>query len=183
VLLIIVSVIFIIVQLQPFPTPQVHLQPGMVAPDFQLNAVRGGTIRLQDLKGCAVLLSFLSTQANATDSPTSDPSRSQVTFLKSMDQQYDPRGARVLIIDATALLTGQRPDQNALLNFTYDWDLNTIPVGSDPDGMLAEHYGVIHVPTTFLIALDGRVHQVWNGLATTPQLAFALQALIPTSHC
>jgi peroxiredoxin len=172
--------VYYIVFLQQKPVrTQVHLQPGMAAPDFQLDAVQSGTVHLADYAGCVVLLSFISTQSN-TSSSSSNPSNSQVVVLESMQQQYNSNGLRIIIVDATAFLTGQHPDQDTLLNYTYTINLGAIPLVDDPDGTTAQNYGVTTVPTTFLIGQDGQVNQRWNGLASSSQLAFSVQAQIGT---
>src|SRR5689334_15922565 len=80
-------------------------EPGSTAPDFDLQAVRGGSYQLSELSGKAVLLSFINTQAEAS-AVTPDPSRAQLVFLKSMQEQYGPNGLIVVIIDAARIMTG-----------------------------------------------------------------------------
>ena len=153
------------------------LEPGSSAPDFDLQAVRGGSYHLTDLSGQVILLSFINTQAEAT-SGTADPSRAQIVFLKSMQEQYESQGLLVMIVDAAHLATGSYPGEDQLLNFTYDWQLDGVPVLDDQDGSVARSYTVTSTPTTFLISADGIIRQRWEGFASASQLALSIQALV-----
>lgn len=159
------------------PPPAIPLKPGTPAADFSLDGVRSGTFHLKDLRGQAVLLSFLNTQADAT-SLTPSPSRAQITALKSMQQQYGPKGLTVLIVDAAQLETGKQPSKDDLINFTYNWQLDTIPVLMDEGGQVRSKYGVSSAPTTLLIGANGIVQQRWDKIASPSQLALTIEALV-----
>jgi peroxiredoxin len=153
------------------------LELGAAAPDFSLPIVRGGSFQLAEHLGQAVLLSFINTQAEAS-SATGDPSRAQIVFLKSMQEQYGLQGLIVLIVDAAHTATGKQPTQDQLINFTYDWQLENIPVLDDSDGLVARSYAVESTPTTFLIGADRTVQQRWNGFASASQLALSIEVLV-----
>jgi len=153
------------------------LEPGATAPDFSLPRVRGGSFQLADFSGRVILLSFINTQAEAT-SATADPSRAQIVFLKSMQEQYGLQGLVVLIVDAARMTTGKQPSQDQLINFTYDWQLENIPVLNDSDGSVARSYSVKSTPATFLIGADGIIQQRWDGFASASQLALSIEALM-----
>jgi peroxiredoxin len=155
----------------------VTLEPGAAAPDFSLTTVRGGSFQLADSAGKVVLLSFINTQAQAT-STTADPSRAQIVFLKSMQEQYGPKDLIVLIVDAARVATGKQPSRDQLINFTYDWQLDHVHVLDDSDGSVARSYAVESPPTTFLISAGGIIQQRWDGFASASQLALAIESLV-----
>ena len=153
------------------------IDPGSSAPDFDLRAVRGGSYHLADLSGQVILLSFINTQAEAT-SATTDPSRAQIVFLKSMQEQYGSQGLIVMIIDAARIATGSNPGTDQLINFTYDWQLDNVPVLDDTDSTVARSYAVISTPTTFLVGANRIIQQRWDGFASASQLALSIEALV-----
>jgi hypothetical protein len=126
---------------------------------------------LAGLRGHAVLLTFLDTQAQARAG--NDPSRAQISFLKSMETQNQAAGLRTVIVD-----TGDAT-RDDLVNFTYDWALpRSIAVAGDPHGSLAWAYGVAKVPTTLLIDRRGVVRRRWDGFAPAAELDFAVRPLV-----
>lgn len=101
-----------------------------------------------------------------------------MVFLKSVAQQYAPNGLEVLIVGCNRILSGEPLPPNALLNFTYDWQLDDVMVLRDDDEATAIRYGVSTLPTTFLIAPDGHIRQRWDGFVASPQLALAIESLV-----
>ncbi|HLY28444.1 MAG TPA: redoxin domain-containing protein [Aggregatilineales bacterium] len=152
------------------------MKAGAIAPGFSLEAVRGGSYSLENLRGQIVLLSFLNTQAKAASADT-EASRSQIVSLKSMQEQYGSKGLRVLIVDAAKEQTAQSPTRSDLINFTYDWRLDSIPVLADEKGDTANVFGVSSLPSTFLIGADGVIQQRWDGMASSAQIALSIEAL------
>jgi AhpC/TSA family len=156
-------------------SPQARVEFGMPAPPLAGTAVRGGSVRLDELRGRVVLLSFLNSRAEATSQ--GDPSRAQIVFLRSMQRQHARFGLRVIVVDAAELAGAGRPTRSDLVNYTYDLNLDpTIAVLPD-DGSLARRFGVDHAPTTFLIGRGGVVRERWNGFVAAARLDFALRRL------
>ena len=91
---------------------------------------------------------------------TDDVSRSQVVFLQSALEQYTDKGLEVAVAFA-----GGTPQEIA-----YDWNLGRIRVNASPAGDT--------VPTTSLIATDGRVVRRWTGFAPPAELGMLLRALL-----
>jgi hypothetical protein len=153
---------------------------GDTAPSFSLLAAQGGRCELTDLlaRKRVVLLSFIDAGSQPLSRTYSDPSRAQLVFLKSIARQYAPNGVEVLIVGCNGLLGGQPLTSTALLNFTYDWQLDGVTVLRDDDAGTAFLYGVSTLPTTLLIASDGRIQRRWDGFVAPAQLALALECLV-----
>jgi peroxiredoxin len=144
------------------------------APDFTLPQVRGGVFHLRASHSEAVLLAFLQTVSDTADTP----SRRQVGLLLSMNHQYSARGLKVVIVDSSALVTHQPSKREALINASYDWQLN-IPLLEDDDNRVARSWGVTEVPTLMLLASDGSMAQRWYGLTGPAILARAIERVCP----
>jgi hypothetical protein len=125
----------------------------MLAPNFRLPAVKGGVYHLTNLKGQVVLMSFVNARPTDASLSKGDTSRSQIVFLKSIEEQYGPKGVQILIVDATAVEGRQQLSSDELLNYSYDWVLAPIQVLMDADSAAtARDYGILKLPTTILIA-------------------------------
>jgi peroxiredoxin len=145
-------------------------QPATPVPDFTLPQVRGGVFHLRSAHSQAVLLAFLQTVPDTADTP----SRQQVGFLLSMNHQYGACGLKVVIVDSSGLVTRQPPKHEALINATYDWQLD-IPMLEDDDNRVARSWGVTQVPTLVLLASDGSIARRWHGLTGPAILAQGIQ--------
>jgi cytochrome c biogenesis protein CcmG, thiol:disulfide interchange protein DsbE len=151
---------------------------GMKAPDFKLEDVRGNTYSLDQLKGKTVLLSFVNTQADILEEQAKS-SRGEVNFIKSIYRQYSSKGFTAVIIDSSYLDTKKSAERNKLINFAYDWELDSIPLLIDKKSYgLAHRYEVKELPATILINREGIIDQKWNGLALSSQLALAVENLV-----
>jgi len=139
-------------------------------PDFTLPQVRGGVFHLRAEYPQAILLAFLQTVPDTAETS----SRQQVGFLLSMHHQYSARGLRVVIVDSSALVTRQPPKHEALINASYDWQLD-VPLLEDDDNRVARSWGVTQVPTLMLLSFDGSIAQRWHGLTGPAILAQGIQ--------
>jgi hypothetical protein len=155
-------------------------EEGDKAPAFNLLAVRGGRYGLTALleRKRAVLLSFVATRPGPLSPAEPDPSRAQIVFLKSMAQQYAPKGVQVLIVDGSGARGGKPLAPGALLNLTYDWQLDDVPVLRDDKGGTASSYRVSSLPATFLIEPGGRILRRWDRFVPPAQLALALESVV-----
>jgi hypothetical protein len=148
-------------------------QSAAPVPAFTLPQVRGGVFHLRPGQSQAVLLAFLQTVPDTIDTP----SRGQVPFLLSMNHQYSARGLNVVIVDSSALVTQQLPTRDALINASYDWQLD-IPLLEDDGNRVARNWGVTQVPTLLLLASDGTLAQRWQGLTGPAILAKSIENVL-----
>ncbi len=95
----------------------------------------------------------------------------------SMATQYGARGLTVAVIDASELMNHTRPDHGALVNASYDWQLN-VPLLEDANGSVARHFGVVQLPTIVLVAPDGRIARRWEGPTKPAELALGIQNIV-----
>lgn len=138
--------------------------------DFALPQARGGVFHLRAEHPHAVLLAFLQTVPDTADTL----SRQEVGFLLSMHHQYSGRGLRVVIVDSSALVASHAPKHDALINASYDWQVD-IPLLEDDGNRVARIWGVTQVPTLILLAPNGSIAQRWYGLTGPAILAQGIQ--------
>jgi hypothetical protein len=155
--------------------PRVKLEAGMRTPALTGDGVRGGTVDLAQLRGHVVLVSFLNSRAEAT--MEGDPSRAQIVFLRSMQRQHERFGLRVIVVDAAELTGAGTPSHDDLVNYTYDWNLDSAIAVLRDEGTFARRFGVEHAPTTFLIGSDGVVRKRWDRFAPAAQLDLSIRLL------
>ena len=136
------------------------LKIGDNAPDFALSTGDGKTVRLSELRGKPVVLYFYPKD----DTPGCT---TEACSFRNLMPEFDRHGAAVFGVSADNLKSHQK--------FTHKYDL-TFPLLSDADHKVAEAYdswgpkkflgreflGVKR--NTFLIGLDGKIKQVWEGV-------------------
>ena len=147
-------------------------QSTTLSPDFTLPQVRGGSFHLRAEQSQATLLAFLQTVPDTADTA----SRRQLPFLLSMNHQYRARGLKVVIVDSSALVTHQISRRDALINASYDWQID-IPLLEDDDNRVARNWEVTRVPTLVLLASDGTVAQRWDHLTGPAILAKSIDQI------
>lgn len=133
--------------------------PGAPFPDFEMETPEGGTIRLADYAGRPFVMFFYPKD----DTPGCTTENKDFSALKA---EFDAAGVALLGISKDP------PAKHA--KFTAKHDL-TAPLASDnPDDGLSDalgiwtekqNYGRTYmgmVRTTYLVAADGTIAQVWN---------------------
>ncbi|MBI2238985.1 MAG: TlpA family protein disulfide reductase [Actinobacteria bacterium] len=133
------------------------------APPFELPALDGpGSIALDDFAGRVIVLNFWASWCG--------PCRAEAPELERTWEAYREEGVQFLGID-------YRDDRAAAQAFQREFGI-TYPSVYDPGGALAFDYGLLGVPTTFVIDRDGLVRYRFTGRIDRTILSGALDDVL-----
>jgi thiol-disulfide isomerase/thioredoxin len=117
------------------------------APDAPMKTLDGAPLPLESLKGSFLVLDFWASWCA--------PCRASFPFLDALQEKYRARGVRVVGLTL-------EDNEDAIYEF-----LRAVPVrftiARDPSGRAGEAFGVVAMPTTFLLDRDGRVLAHFEG--------------------
>jgi peroxiredoxin len=122
-------------------------EKGRAAPDFRLEKLDGGTLRLSDLQGKAVLVNFWATWCQ--------PCRSELPHLVAAYDRYRQEGLEIVAVNL-------QEDKDTIASFVEEFGMQ-FPVVIDRSGDVAEEYRVIGIPTSFFIDRSGIVRSIYTG--------------------
>jgi peroxiredoxin len=117
------------------PYPQ-----GMRPPEFNGQTVEGPAVSLTDLPGRVVLLNFWASWCRDC--------RSEMPMFEQLHRDFAAQGLTILGVNV-------REGTRTIRRYADELDL-TFPLVLDPKGKITVSYGVVGLPTTFLIGRDGR---------------------------
>lgn len=129
------------------PVPSIVDQP---APDFALPTLDGGSVRISDLKGRVVFVNFWATWC--------PPCVDELPLLQKFAAEQGDDGAVILAVNSSEDAETIRAylDANAI-------DLSAVPVLLDSDAAVYRRFGVIRLPTTWIIDREGVLRTVKFG--------------------
>jgi peroxiredoxin len=118
---------------------------GRDAPDFALEALDGSTVRLSDLAGQVRLIDFWATWCV--------PCREEIPMFMELLENYGPQGFTILAIS----------DENSSIVRDFV-ESNAIPYPNLIDsGEVSEKYGVLALPSAFLVDREGKIVESFMG--------------------
>lgn len=124
-------------------------QQGFLAPDIELEMLAGGTIKLSDLRGQAVLVNLWATWC--------PPCRAEMQTIETVYQEYKDQGFIVLAVNMT-----YQDDPGAIEPFVEAQGL-TFPILLDRTGEVGNAYQLKSLPSSFFIDRDGIINEVVIG--------------------
>lgn len=122
------------------PLDLTSYRSGTRPPHFSGHTGDARQISLTDFRGKVVLLNFWASWCLEC--------RPEMPVLERLHRELTPRGLTVVGVNA-------RESTSAVDRYARELGL-TFPLVLDPDGKINRLYGVIGLPTTFVIARDGR---------------------------
>ncbi|WP_043930717.1 peroxiredoxin family protein [Bacillus sp. EB01] len=121
------------------------LEAGVKAPDFELKTLKGGTVKLSELKGKKVMLNFWATWCAPCKKEMPDmqklheeASEDLVILAVNIDPQLDVQGFI---------------DENGI----------TFPILLDEEDKVNQQYQVVSIPTSFFIDSNGVIQEKFIG--------------------
>ena len=109
-------------------------------PPFSADIIDAGHISMTDLRGKVVFINFWASWCLEC--------RPEMPVLDRLHRELAPRGLAIVGVNA-------RENKETVRRYARELDL-TFPLVLDPDGKINALYGVVGLPTTFLVGRDGR---------------------------
>jgi len=136
---------------------------GAPAPGFTLPGLDGGTVALDDYAGAPVMVNFWASWCH--------PCRKEFPLFEAAQAKYARRGLEIVGVSFRDIPADSRAfvaEQGAQWHFARD-----------PDGTLAETYGVRAVPQTFFIDADGTIVSRLFGITSAEDLDAEIRKILP----
>ncbi len=122
-------------------------EEGKLAPDFLLESLDGGDLRLSDFRGRPVVLNFWATWCA--------PCRKEMPQFVRIYDHYKDEGLMVLAVNL-------QEGKSVVSPFAKDFGMN-FPIGIDRGGDVGDEYDLLGLPTTYFIGRDGLIRSVFTG--------------------
>jgi peroxiredoxin len=131
-------------------------------PDYSAPALGGGSIDSGSYAGKVVVVNFWASWCG--------PCRQEAPALEDLWREYQARGVQFIGINF-------KDDDAAAKAYEDEFDI-TFPSASDPSGKLAHEFGVLALPSTFVLGEDGMIEYQFTGIISEPLLRDAIEDVL-----
>lgn len=135
------------------------------APDFTLDKLNGGTLKLSDLRGKAVLLNFWATWCG--------PCKIETPWLVEMQNQYGSQGLQVVGVAM------DDSGKDEIESFAKEMGMN-YPILLGKEAVGDEYGGVPALPESFFIGRDGKIVDRIIGLKGRAEIEDSIKKALGT---
>ena len=143
--------------------PEIGIEVGNTAPDFDGNTTDGGQIKLSDYLGQVVVLDFWGSWC--------DPCKNSMPHLDDLATEYSDQGLVVIVVstdedeqDTISFLAA-----NGLTQFVSVWE-----PGGKNDNFIDSLYNVTSYPTTFMLDKQGVIRWISIGFPSPNPITEAM---------
>lgn len=129
------------------PDVKIAAEEGALAPDFLLEELDGGEVRLSDLRGEPVVINFWATWCA--------PCRKEMPQFVQAYDAYKDQGLEIVAVNL-------QEGKSIASEFAGDYGME-FTVAVDRDGEIGDLYRLLGLPTTYFIGRDGVIRTVFTG--------------------
>ena len=140
-----------------------QVKVGDVAPNFQLKNLDGKSVQLADFRGQGVVLNFWGSWC--------DPCKAEMPYINEA-MKSGIKGVTFLGVNIkeSPVTVSSFLDKNGL----------DLPVVLDQNGVVTDAYGIVPIPTTFLIDKNGKVvKKIVGGMASVKEVEENIKLIQP----
>lgn len=129
-------------------TEKIGLEQGDTPPNFKLTTFDDEVIELSALKGKKVILNFWASWCG--------PCKAEMPHMQNYYENYaEEDNVEIVAVNMT---TQERRGLTGIEEFIADYEL-TFPIPLDKEGDVIIDYGVVTIPTTYILGTNGRLEQ------------------------
>ncbi|GIO04202.1 hypothetical protein J31TS6_02300 [Brevibacillus reuszeri] len=142
----------------------VGIEKGNLAPDFELQALHGGQMKLSELRGKKVIVNLWATWC--------PPCRAEMPDMQSFYEENKEKGVVILGVN----LTSTETNPEAVSSFVEAYGI-TFPILMDVDKQVSNVYKAISIPTSFIIDSKGVIQNKFIGPMNQEMMENMLSAI------
>lgn len=154
--------------------PQVAARPdavpgitaGTMSPDIDLKTLAGGRVKLSQLRGHPVVITFWGTWC--------PPCRDEFPELAAAHRKYRDRGLEVVAVNQRDQELSERDVAAFVEEFAVEFT-----IALDPRGRSRRSYRLVALPTTVFVDAHGVIRTIHSGPIGPAQLAAGLASILP----